>query len=223
MAAGLAVNSLTDLKVNIPAGKEAADVMYEAMARVRYFTGLSVQGSERGKITFSPILAPSVLSATTKSSGINLSHAGGYYGLLLAELSKAVSSEIPARSSLDLSKSLFNRAAAIKTLVSAGTLTANSQAVTDFQASTDFAAFAAATSAVGSGTSTYMNACKTLPQQEAITFNGEFTNANGVNNFAPTAIELAEMVLDLKFAVNTKITKNLVSPFEERTTAGAGC
>ena len=223
MAAGFAVNSLSDLKVNIPQGKDAADVMYEAMARVRYITGLAVQGTERGKITLNPVLAPSVLSATTKASGVNLSQAGGYYGLLLAELSKAVSNEAPSRTSLDLAKSLFNRAAAIKALVSAGTLATNSAAVTNFQASTDYAAITAATSAVGSGTSTFLSVCKTLPQQDAITFNGAFNNANTLNNFVPTNNELAQMVLDLTFSTDSKITKHLVSPFTETSTGANGC
>lgn len=226
MAAGFAINSLSDLKVNIPQGKDAADVMYEAMARVRHITGLAVQGSERGKITLNPVLAPSVLSATTKASGVNLSHAGGYYGLLLAELSKAVSSEVPSRSSLDFAKSLFNRAAAIKALVSAGTTPANlaiSSAVTTFQASIDYSAITTATSAVGAGTSNFLSTCKTLPQQDAISFNGIFTNANTLNNFAPTANELAQMVLDLTFSTDTKITKHLVSPFTEVSTGANGC
>ena len=223
MAAGFAVNSLSDLKVNIPAGKDAADVMYEAMARVRYITGLAVQTSERGKITLNPLLAPSVLSSTTKATGINLSQAGGYYGLFLSELSKAVSTENTPRSSLDLAKSLFNRAAAIKALVSAGTLATNSQAVTDFQASIDYAAITTATAAVGAGNSTFLNACKTLPQQDAIALNGAFTNANTLNNFVPSANELAQMVLDLTFATDTKITKRLVSPFTETSTGANGC
>ncbi len=223
MAAGFAVNSLSDLKVNIPAGKDAADVMYEAMARVRYITGLTVQGSERGKITLSPVLAPSVLSSTTKTAGINLSQAGGYYGLFLSELSKAVSTEAPARSSLDLAKSLFNRAVAMKALVSAGTLATNSAAVTNFQASTDYAAITTATAAVGAGNSTFLNTCKTLPQQDAITFNGVFANANTLNNFVPSGNELAQMVLDLTFAADTKVTKHLVSPFTETSTGANGC
>jgi hypothetical protein len=226
MAAGFAVNSLSDLKVNIPQGKQAADVMYEAMARVRYITGLAVQGTERGKITLNPLLAPSVLSATTKTSGINLSQAGGYYGLFLTELSKAVSNEAPARTSLDLAKSLFNRAAGIKALVSAGSSTANlavSSAVTNFQASNDYAALTAATSAVGAGTSSFLSTCKTLPQQDAITYNSVFTNANTLNNFVPTANELAQMVLDLTFSTDTKITKHLVSPFTEVSTGANGC
>lgn len=223
MAAGFAVNSLSDLKLNIPAGKDAADVMYEAMARVRYITGLAVQNSERGKITLNPLLAPSVLSASTKATGVNLSQAGGYYGLFLSELSKAVSTENTPRSTLDLAKSLFNRAAAIKALVSAGSLTTNSQAVTNFQASIDYAAITTATAAVGAGNSTFLNTCKTLPQQDAIALNAAFTNANTLNNFVPSANELAQMVLDLTFATNTKITKNLVSPFTETSTGNNGC
>jgi hypothetical protein len=221
MAAGFAVNSLSDLKVNIPAGKTAADVMYEAMARTRYIFGLAPQSNDY-RISINPILAPTTISAANKSSGINLSTAGGYYGLLLAELSKAVS-ETPARSSLDLAKSLFNHATAIKALVSAGTLASNSTAVTNFQASVDYTAITAATSAVGAGTSTYLNACKTLPQQDVIALNAVFTNANTLNNFVPTSNELAQMVVDLKFAVDSKITKRLVSPFTERLTNASGC
>lgn len=222
MAAGFAVNSLSDLKVNIPVGKTAADVMYEAMARSRYILGLAPQSNDY-RISISPILAPTTISAANKASGINLSTAGGYYGLFLAELSKAVSIETPARSSLDLAKSLFNHATAIKALVSAGTLASNSTAVTNFQASVDYTAITAATSAVGAGTSNYLNACKTLPQQDAIALNAVFTNANTLNNFVPTSNELAQMVVDLKFAVDSKITKRLVSPFTERSTNASGC
>ncbi len=223
MAAGLAVNSLSDLKVNVPSGKDAADVMYEALARVRYMTGLAVQGSERGKITLNPLLAPSLLSASNKATGINLSEAGGYYGLFLAELSKAVSTEVPARSSLDLAKSLFNRAASIKALVAAGSLTSSSLAVSNFQASTDYAAITTANAAVGAGNSIFINACKSLPQQDLLSFNSVYANANTLTNFAPTANELAQMVLDLTFAADTKITKNLVSPFTQRNTGASGC
>lgn len=227
MAAGFAVNSLSDLKVNIPAGKDAADVMYAAMARARYIAGLPVQNSERGKITLNPLLAPSVLSSTTKASGINLSHAGGYYGLYLSELSKAVSTENTPRSSLDLAKSLFNRAAAMKTLVSANTLATNSQAVTDFLASADLLALNSAASAVGAGNSTFLNTCKTLPNAEALTFNAVFTGANQLNTtagaFVPSANDLAQMVLDLTFATDSKITKNLVAPFTETSTGAGGC
>jgi hypothetical protein len=223
MAAGLAVNSLSDLKVNVPSGKDAADVMYEALARVRYMTGLAVQGSERGKITLNPLLAPSLLSASNKAIGINLSEAGGYYGLFLAELSKAVSTEVPARSSLDLAKSLFNHAASIKALVAAGSLRSNSLAVSNFQASTDYAAITTANAAVGAGNSIFINACKSLPQQDLLSFNSVYANANTLTNFAPTANELAQMVLDLTFAADTKITKNLVSPFTQRNTGASGC
>jgi hypothetical protein len=223
MTAGLAVNSLSDLKVNVPSGKDAADVMYEALARVRYMTGLAVQGSERGKITLNPLLAPSLLSASNKATGINLSEAGGYYGLFLAELSKAVSTEVPARSSLDLAKSLFNRAASIKALVAAGSLTSSSLAVSNFQASTDYAAITTANAAVGAGNSIFINACKSLPQQDLLSFNSVYANANTLTNFAPTANELAQMVLDLTFAADTKITKNLVSPFTQRNTGASGC
>jgi len=227
MAAGFAVNSLSDLKVNIPAGKDAADVMYEAMARVRYITGMPVQTSERGKITLNPLLAPSVLSATTKASGINLSQSGGYYGLYLAELSKAVSTENTPRSSLDLAKSLFNRAAALKALISAGTLATTSQSVTDFLASSDLLALNAAAAAVGSGNSIFLNTCKTLPNADALTYNAIFTGANQNNTaasaFVPSANDLAQMVLDLTFATDAKITKNLVSPFTETSTGANGC
>lgn len=227
MAAGFAVNSLSDLKVNIPAGKTAADVMYEAMARARYITGLPVQNSERGKITLNPVLAPSVLSATTKTAGINLSEAGGYYGLFLSELSKAVSTENTPRSSLDLAKSLFNRAAAMKTLVAAGTLATNSQEVTDFLASADLLAINTAASAVGAGNSGFLNTCKTLPNADALTFNTIFAGANQLNTqasaFVPSANELAQMVLDLTFATDSKITKHLVSPFTETSTGANGC
>jgi hypothetical protein len=227
MAAGFAVNSLSDLKVNIPAGKDAADVMYEAVARVRYITGLPVQASERGKITFNPLLAPSVLSATTKAAGINLSQAGGYYGLYLSELSKAVSTENTPRSSLDLAKSLFNRAAAMKLLVSANTLATTSQAVTDFLASADLLALNSAAAAVGSGSSIFLSTCKTLPNADALTFNAVFTGANQLNTaagaFVPSANDLAQMVLDLTFATDSKITKNLVSPFTETSTGANGC
>lgn len=227
MAAGFAVNNLSDLKVNIPAGKDAADVMYEAMARVRYITGMPVQTSERGKITLNPLLAPSVLSSTTKATGINLSQAGGYYGLFLAELSKAVSTENTPRSSLDLAKSLFNRAAAMKTLVSAGTLATSSQAVTDFLASADLLAINAAASAVGAGTSTFLNTCKTLPNADGLTYNGIFAGAiqrnTAASAFVPSANELAQMVLDLTFATDSKITKHLVSPFTETSTGANGC
>jgi hypothetical protein len=227
MAAGFAVNSLSDLKVNIPAGKDAADVMYAAIARVRYITGLPVQASERGKITFNPLLAPSVLSATTKAAGINLSQAGGYYGLFLSELSKAVSNENTPRSSLDLAKSLFNRAAAMKPLVSANTLATTSQVVTDFLASADLLALNSAAAAVGSGSSIFLNACKTLPNADALTFNAVFTGANQLNTvagaFVPSANDLAQMVLDLTFATDSKITKNLVSPFTETSTGASGC
>jgi hypothetical protein len=222
MAAGFAVNSLSDLKVNIPVGKTAADVMYEAMARTRYIIGLAPQSNDY-RISINPILAPTTISAANKSSGINLSTAGGYYGLFLAELSKAVSTESPARSSLDLAKSLFNHATAIKALVSAGTLATNSAAVTTFQASTDYTVITAATSAVGAGNSSFLNACKTLPPQDAIALNAVFTNANTLNNFVPTSNELAQMVLDLKFAVDSKITKRLVSPFTETATNANGC
>lgn len=222
MAAGFAVNSLSDLKVNVPAGKTAADVMYEAMARTRYIIGLAPQSNDY-RISINPILAPTALSAANKASGINLSSAGGYYGLLLAELSKAVSTETPARSSLDLAKSLYNHAAAIKALVSAGSLALNSTAVTNFQASIDYTAITAATSAVGAGTSTFLNTCKTLPQQDSIALNAVFTNANTLNNFVPTSNELAQMVVDLKFAVDSKITKRLVSPFTETATNANGC
>lgn len=227
MAAGFAVNSLSDLKVNIPAGKVAADVMYEAMARVRYITGMPVQNSERGKITLNPLVAPSVLSSTTKATGINLSQAGGYYGLFLAELSKAVSTENTPRSSLDLAKSLFNRAAALKALVSANNLTTTSQAVTDFLASADLLAINAAASAVGAGTSTFLNTCKTLPNADALAYNTVFTGVNQLNTsasaFVPSANDLAQMVLDLTFATDSKITKNLVSPFNETSTGANGC
>ena len=224
MAAGFAVNSLSDLKVNVPAGKTAADVMYEAMARTRYIIGLAPQSNDY-RISINPILAPTALSAANKASGINLSSAGGYYGLLLAELSKAVSTETPARSSLDLAKSLYNHAVAIKALVSAGSLALNSTAVTNFQASIDYTAITAATSAVGAGTSTFLNSCKTLPQQDSIALNAVFTNANTLNNFVPTSNELAQMVVDLKFAVDSKITKKLVSPFTETpiTPPPSGC
>jgi hypothetical protein len=222
MAAGFAVNSLSDLKVNVPSGKTAAGVMYEAMARTRYIIGLAPQ-SDDYRISINPILAPSTLSTTNKASGINLSNAGGYYGLLLAELSKAVSNESPARSSLDIAKSLFNHATAIKALVSAGTLAVNSTAVTNFQASADYTAITAATAAVGAGNSTFLNTCKTLPQQDAIALNAIFTNANTLNNFVPSANELAQMVLDLTFAVDSKITKKLVSPFTETATNTSGC
>lgn len=219
MAAGFAVNSLSDLKVNVPSGKTAANVMYEAMARTRFIIGLAPQSNDY-RISINPILAPNTLSSTNKTSGINLSNAGGYYGLLLAELSKAVSTESPARSSLDLAKSLFNHATAIK---APGSVAVNSTAVTNFQASSDYTAITAATAAVGAGNSTFLNTCKTLPQQDAIALNAIFTNANTLNNFAPSANELAQMVLDLTFAVDSKITKKLVSPFTETTTNASGC
>lgn len=226
MAAGFAVNSLSDLKVNIPAGKTAADVMYEAMARVRYITGLPYRTDSREQVSLNPLLAPSVLSSTTKSAGINLSQAGGYYGLFLSELSSAVSNEIPARTSIDLAKSLFNRAAALKALVSAGTLSATSQEVTDFMASADYLAINTASAAVGAGNSTFLSTCKTLPISDKNILNGFFTNARNLNTssaFAPNASDLAQMVLDLTSATNSKITKNLVSPFTETSTGANGC
>jgi hypothetical protein len=226
MAAGFAVNSLSDLKVNIPVGKDAADVMFEALARARYITGLSVQNNSRGT-TLNPLLAPSVFSATTKAAGINLSQAGGYYGLYLAELSKAVSTENTPRSSLDLAKSLFTRSAAMKSLISAGTLATNSPAVTDFLASADLAALKKAADEVGSGNSTFLNTCKTLPFDDARAFNRIFSDANGLisaaSAFVPSANDLAQMVLDLTFSTDSKISKNLVSPFNETSTNANGC
>lgn len=199
--------------------------MYDAMARVRFIAGLTVPISERGKITLNPLLAPSVLSSSTKSTGINLSQAGGYYGLFLAELSKAVSTENTPRSSLDLAKSLFNHAAALKALVSAGTINNTNPvpaAVTTFLASSDLLAIKTATSAtVSNGNSTFLNTCKTLPDQDALVLNPLFANAFTLNNVTPSASDVAQMVLDLTFATDSKITKNLVSPFNE--TVPNGC
>jgi hypothetical protein len=185
-----------------------------------------VQNSSRGT-TLNPLLAPSVLSATTKASGINLSQAGGYYGLYLSELSKTVSTENTPRSSLDLAKSLFNRAAAMKNLISAGTLATNSQAVTDFLASADLLALNGAAAAVGAGNSTFLNTCKTLPNADALAYNAIFSGAIQLNTvasaFVPSANDLAQMVLDLTFSTDSKISKNLVSPFTETPTGANGC
>jgi hypothetical protein len=108
-------------------------------------------------------------------------------------------------------------------LVNAGTLKADSQVVKDFQQSKDYAAITFATSAVGAGNSTFANTCKTLPQQDALTFNAVYANAQNLNNFAPTSGELGQMVLDLKIAIEQKIIKNLVSPFKEISTGATGC
>lgn len=221
MAAGFAVNSLSDLKINVPQGKTAADVMYDAISRTRFITGLEAQSLDRAKIHLNPLIAPTLLSSANKSAGINISTAGGYNGLFLAELSKAVSNEGPARSSLDLAKSLFNRAAAIKVLVDAGTLVTLSQPLVDLQNSLDYSAITQATAAVGSGTSTFLNLCKTM--SDAVAINAAFTNANTLNVFNPSAAQLAQMKLDLTYAIDTKIIKALAVPFTASNTGANGC
>jgi hypothetical protein len=220
MAAGFALNSATDLKVTAANGQTIEDVMYAALARTRYIAGLGVQTNERAKIHFNPVLAPTTLNASNLAQGVDLTTAGGYQGLLMAEISKAVSLEQPARSSLTFAKSLFSAAAAMK----AANFVYTDVAFTRFASSGDVAILAAATSAASQGvTSTYANKCKAIPTQDAIAIEAAFLTANISKNSTPTANDLAQLVTEIKTATTSKVTKNQVTSFDVTLTHASGC
>jgi hypothetical protein len=66
-----------------------------------------------------------------------------------------------------------------------------------------------------------------LPNADALAYNAIFSGALQLNTvasaFVPSANDIAQMVLDLTFSTDSKISKNLVSPFTETSTGASGC
>ena len=196
--AGLSANTL---KITIPTGGTESDVMTNALARTRLLLGLRSDTSKLRNIhTLNLLVAPSVLSSTNASAGIDLSTPGGYMGYLLAELARA-SRASTSTSAIDFAERLATAGLKLKTAIDGGQASAITTAVEEFKSSTELANIKQATTQVGAGNNKYIKSCITVNASDAAYLKTVFTQASDAVNLNPSAAQLAEMEINVQSAV----------------------
>ena len=220
MAAGFVVNSTSDLTINVANTTTVEAEMYKALARVTLLTGLQA-GNEASKVTLNLLVPPTTLKSSNFTSGIDLTTAGGYMGLFLAELSYAVSNESGPRTSMQLANSLFQSAAAIK----AANFASGHATFASLAASGDVIAISSAMNAVGGGVSTFANRCRAFTNRESTNFiNPSFVNATNLMSFTPTSAAIDQMATQIKTIVQTKMVVNgAVTGYASSASGAGGC
>ena len=198
MFAGLSANTL---KITKPTGGTESDVMTNALARTRLLLGLRSDTSKLRNIhTLNLLVAPTVLSSTNASAGIDLSTPGGYMGYLLAELARA-SRASTSTSAIDFAERLATAGLKLKTAIDGGQASAITTAVEEFKSSTELANIKQATTQVGSGNNKYIKSCITVNASDAAYLKTVFTQASDAVNLNPSAAQLAEMEINVQSAV----------------------
>ena len=196
--AGLSANTL---KITKPTGGTESDVMTNALARTRLLLGLRSDTSKLRNIhTLNLLVAPTVLSSTNASAGIDLSTPGGYMGYLLAELARA-SRASTSTSAIDFSERLATAGLKLKTAIDGGQASAITTAVEEFKSSTELANIKQATTQVGAGNNKYIKSCITVNASDAAYLKTVFTQASDAVNLNPSAAQLAEMEINVQSAV----------------------
>jgi hypothetical protein len=213
MAAAFAGLSNSNLRVTPASGSETVpQTMAKAYARVRYAMGLgNVDASLEPYLN--PLVAPTALSATNRSAGIDLSTQGGYYGLLLAEMAQAGANSTTRYSPINLAQALANEAATLVTSnYSAGAITA-------FTSSEPRLVLAQATNTLGAGNSSFINSCVNIPADTRTRLNNAMFNAYAITDLSTSPDQLAQTVLTQTRQQLGGTTANMTST---RSTA-AGC
>ena len=189
MAAAFAGLSNSNLRVTPASVSETVpQTMAKAYARVRYAMGLgNVDASLEPYLNL--LVAPTALSATNRSAGIDLSTQGGYYGLLLAEMARAGANSTTRYSPIDLAQALANEAA---TLVASNYSAA---AITAFTSSEPRLVLAEATNTLGAGNSGFINSCVNIPADTRTRLNNAMFNAYAITDLSTSPDQLAQTVL----------------------------
>jgi len=196
--AGLSANTL---KVSKPTGGTESDTMTNALARTRLLLGLRSDTSKLRNIhTLNLLTAPTVLSSTTASAGIDLSTPGGYMGYLLAEVARA-SRASTSTSAIDFAERLAAAGLKLKTAIDGGQASAITTAVEEFKSSTELANIKQATAQIGSGNNKFVKTCISVNASDAAYLKNLFTQAADAINLNPSAAQLAEMEINVQSAV----------------------
>jgi hypothetical protein len=196
--AGLTANTL---KVSKPTGGTESDTMTNALARTRLLLGLRSDTSKLRNIhTLNLLTAPTVLSSTTASVGIDLSTPGGYMGYLLAEVARA-SRASTSTSAIDFAERLAAAGLKLKTAIDGGQASAITTAVEEFKSSTELANIKQATAQIGSGNNKFVKTCISVNASDAAYLKNLFTQAADAINLNPSAAQLAEMEINVQSAV----------------------
>jgi len=227
MAAAFAGLSANNLQV-IPTAGTVASTMLNAYARVRYAMGLGLQSDNAAKRYLNPLLAPAPLSASTIATGVDLSRAGGYYGLFLAELAKNGALSTSQFSPMGFANRLAAEAETMRAPTGDGRTAYDDTARDDFQASeastvlNQTTVSVAATNGSGAPTSTFANRCIAIPTASRLAINGALTNANGAFKLQPTDGELSQLAAELNSEITTQLSGAPVNMTGTRLTGG-GC
>jgi hypothetical protein len=211
LAAVFAGLSASNLQVTKPTGGSESDTMYQALARVRLLLGWRSDTSSVNNIhTLNPLIAPTVLSSTNASAGIDLSTAGGYMGYFLAEIARASRSKTSS-GAIEFSERLAAAGLKLKAAIDAGQSSAITAAVTEFEGSSEAAVLSAASAQVGIGSNKFLKGCITVNSSSKIYLENIFTKAADLSNANPSASKLAEMTLNLQAAVLQQTMNNSYS------------
>lgn len=223
MAATFAGLSANSLQVTPASGADTvASTMLKAYARVRYAMGLGLQSDAAAKRYLNPLLAPVPLSATSISTGVDLSRAGGYYGLLLAELAKNGALSTSQFSPTAFTQELAAEALALRT---AGYDNTASTAFLRSEASAVLNQSTRATGAAdgnGISTSQFANTCITIPQSSRIAINAALANANGAVTVQPSSNAIDQLAAELNETIATQLSGAPVNMVGTAVTGG-GC
>lgn len=196
--AGLSTNSL---KVSKPSGGTESDTMASALARTRLLLGLRSDTTKLRNIhTLNLLVAPTVLSSTNASTGIDLSTPGGYMGYFLAEVARA-SRASTSTSAIDFAERLAAAGLKLKTAIDGGQASAITAAVEEFKGSAELANIKQATAQIGAGNNKYIKTCIAVNASDAAYLKNLFTQASDAVNLNPSAAQLAEMEINIQSAV----------------------
>ena len=209
LAAVFAGLTASNFQVTKPTGGTESDTMYKALARVRLLLGFRSDTSNvvNNIHTLNLLIAPSVLSSTTASAGIDLSAPGGYMGYFLAEIARASRSR-SSSNAIEFSERLAAAGLKLKTAIDGGNDVAITAAVAEFSGSAELGVLNAASAQVAVGSNKFIKSCITVDSSSKIYLANMFSKATDLANLNPSASKLAEMVLNLEAAVLQQTMNN---------------
>ena len=231
MAAAFAGVSGNTLSVAGNTTQERVQAMVNGYARARYAIGLGLQTDLGSQVRLNPLAAPSVLSSANASSGIDLSTAGGYYGLWLAELTSE--SLRATLSAYQLAQALASEATALIADLNADADSDNvlnkddndsaavvTQALADFRASDAAGIVFATKTNVGAGDSAFIGSC--APEAETLSLNTAFTGATSPTaNLNPSDAQISQLATEITNRISAQLQGTSFKLTSREKTAGA--
>jgi membrane protease subunit (stomatin/prohibitin family) len=231
MAAAFAGVSGNTLSVSGNTPQERVQAMVNAYARARYAIGLGLQTDLGCQGRLNPLAAPRVLSETTAATGIDLSTAGGYYGLWLAELTSE--SLRATLSAYQLAQALASEATDLLAVLNADADADNvlnrndsdatavvDQAIADFLATDAARVVYAANANVGGGASAFIGLC--APREETRALNDAFTGATSpAANLNPSDAQISQLATEITNQITAQLQGTSFTLQSRAKTAGA--